>query len=360
MKWYDTRRSRAGDSMYSTGGTGSMDDTLMTIERHIIEEQRTHGGKGDFSAVLSQIVFAAKVVSAQVAQAGLAENILGGTGDTNVTGDDVQKLDVFANKVFINALSYIGKVCVMASEEEEGIILVPDKYPKGEYVVMFDPLDGSSNIDVNVSIGTIFSIFKRLTKEGNGTLEDCLQPGYKQFGAGYVIYSSSTVLVYSTGDGVNGFTLDPSVGEFVLSHPDIRTPSRGKIYSANEAYYNYWKPGTKAYIDHLKSDGNAHKKPYSLRYIGSLVADFHRNLLKGGIFLYPEDSIDPKKPTGKLRLLYEANPLAFIVEQAGGYASTGYERILDIAPTKLHQRVPLIIGSKDDVLEYEEFARKNK
>lgn len=336
-----------------------MNDRLITIERHIIEEQRLHGGTGDFSAVLSQIVFAAKVVAAQVSQAGLAENILGGTGGQNVTGDEVQKLDVFANRAFINALSYIGKVCVMASEEEEGIILVPEKYPKGEYVVMFDPLDGSSNIDVDVSIGTIFSIFKRVTTGGDGTLEDCLQAGYKQFGAGYIIYSSSTVLVYSTGDGVNGFTLDPSVGEFVLSHPDIKTPPRGKIYSVNEAYYNYWKPGTRAYIDHLKTDRNAHKKPYSLRYIGSLVADFHRNLLKGGIFLYPEDTIDPQKPTGKLRLLYEANPLAYIVEQAGGYASTGYARILEIVPSKLHQRVPLIIGSKEDVREYEEFAKKN-
>jgi fructose-1,6-bisphosphatase I len=337
-----------------------MDDRLMTIERHIIEEQRSHGGKGDFSAVLSQIVFAAKVVAAQVSQAGLAENILGSTGDRNVTGDEVQKLDAFANRVFINALSYIGKVCVIASEEEKNIILIPEKYPKGEYVVMFDPLDGSSNIDVNVSIGTIFSIYKRVTMEGDGSLEDCLQPGYKQFGAGYIIYSSSTVLVYSTGDRVNGFTLDPSVGEFVLSHPDIKIPSRGKMYSVNEAYYNFWKQGTKEYIDHLKSHQDYLKKPYSLRYIGSLVADFHRNLLKGGIFLYPEDSIDQKKPTGKLRLLYEANPLAYIAEQACGYASTGYQRILDIAPTKLHQRVPLIIGSREDVLEYEAFAKKNK
>jgi fructose-1,6-bisphosphatase I len=336
-----------------------MKDILMTIERHIIEEQRLYGGTGDFSSVLTQIVLAAKVVSAQVSQAGLAENILGSAGAKNITGDEQQKLDVFADRAFINALSYIGKVCVMASEEDEGIVLIPEGYPKGEYVVMFDPLDGSSNIDVNVSIGTIFSIYKRISEKGDGTLEDCLQPGYRQFGAGYVMYSSSTVMVYSTGNGVNGFTLDPSVGEFVLSHADIKIPSRGKIYSVNESYYNYWKKGTRAYIDHVKTDKTHIKKPYSSRYIGSLVADFHRNLLKGGIFLYPEDSMDPNKTTGKLRLLYEANPLAFIAEHAGGYASTGYERILDIMPAKLHQRVPLIIGSKEDVKEYEAFAKEN-
>jgi len=336
-----------------------MNENIITFERHMINEQRNSGGSGDFSAVLSQIIFAAKVVAAQVSHAGLAEDILGGIGMKNVQGEEVQKLDVFANKMFINTLNYIGKVCVMASEEEADMIHIPQKYPKGDYVVMFDPLDGSSNIDVDVSIGTIFGIYKRISKEGNGVLDDLLQPGYKLFGAGYIIYSSSTILVYSTGNGVNGFSLDPSVGEFVLSHPNIKTPSRGKIYSANEGNYAYWKKGTREYIDHLKSEGNNLKKPYTSRYIGSLVADFHRNLLKGGIFLYPEDSKDPKKPTGKLRLLYEANPLSYIVEQAGGYASTGYERILDIKPTELHQRVPLILGSKDDVKEYESFAQKN-
>ncbi len=335
-----------------------MNEDVITIERHITEEQRRQGGSGDFSAILSQIVFAAKVVSAQVGQADLAD-ILGSVGERNVQGEDVQKLDVFANKVFINSLNYIGKVCVMASEENQDLIFIPDKYPKGEYVVMFDPLDGSSNIDVNVSIGTIFSIYKRRSPEGDGTLEDCLQPGYEQFGAGYIIYSSSTNLVYSTGNGVNGFSLDPTVKEFVLSHPNIRIPEQGTIYSANEAYYNYWKAGTREYIDYLKSERNLNRKPYSLRYIGSLVADFHRNLLKGGIFLYPEDTKDPRKPNGKLRLLYEANPLAYLVEEAGGYASTGYGRILDIKPQEIHQRVPLIIGSKRDVLEYEDFARRN-
>lgn len=337
-----------------------MNTDLITIERHILSEQRRHGGSGDFTSILSQIVFAAKMVSAAVAQAGLAEEILGGVGQQNVQGEDVQKLDVYANRVFINALNYIGKVCVMASEEDKEIILIPNEFPKGEYVVMFDPLDGSSNIDVNVSIGTIFGIYKRVSPAGgDGTVADCLQPGYKQYGAGYVIYSSSTILVYSTGNGVNGFTLDPSVGEFVLSHPDIRMPERGSIFSVNESSYNYWKPGTRAYVDHLKTTDNALGKPYNARYIGSLVADFHRNLLRGGIFLYPEDSKDPKKPTGKLRLLYEANPLAYIAKQAGGYASTGYEAILDIVPTGIHQRVPLIIGSKLDVEEYEEFAKQN-
>ncbi|MEA2102841.1 MAG: class 1 fructose-bisphosphatase [Thermodesulfobacteriota bacterium] len=335
-----------------------MDEMIVTLERHIIDEQRRYGGSGDFSGVISQIVFAAKVVAAQVGQAGLAD-ILGSAGQKNTTGDDVQKLDIFANKVFIHALNYIGRVCVMASEENQDMIFIPEKYPKGEYVVMFDPLDGSSNIDVDVSIGTIFSIFKRVSKQGDGTLEDCLQPGYKQFGAGYIIYSSSTILVYSTGNGVNGFSLDPTVREFVLSHPDMKIPKRAKLYSANEGNYNYWKKGTREYIDYIKSPQNKTGKPYSARYIGSLVADFHRNLLKGGIFLYPEDTKDPQKPTGKLRLLYEANPLAYIAEQAGGYASTGYERVLDISPTEIHQRIPLIIGSRDDVLEYEKFAKKN-
>ncbi len=336
-----------------------MNDSIITLDRHIMSEQRRYGGRGDFSAILSQIIFAAKVVAAQVAHAGLVEDILGRTGHTNVQGEEVQKLDIYANTVFINALNYIGKVCVMASEEEPDMIAIPKEHPKGDYVIMFDPLDGSSNIDVNVSIGTIFGIYKRISDGDDGVLEDCLQPGHKLFGAGYIIYSSSVNLVYTTGNGVNGFSLDPSVGEFVLSHPNIQIPARGKIYSTNEGNYAYWKKGTREYIEYLKSDNNKRKAPYSSRYIGSLVADFHRNLLKGGIFLYPEDTKDPKKTTGKLRLLYEANPLAFVVEQAGGYASTGYERILDIKPTKLHQRVPLILGSKDDVLEYEEFAKKN-
>ncbi|HPE45291.1 MAG TPA: class 1 fructose-bisphosphatase, partial [Deltaproteobacteria bacterium] len=270
-----------------------MNDRIISFDRHIMDEQRRYGGRGDFSSILSQIIFAAKVVAAQVAHAGIVEDILGNVGRTNVQGEEVQKLDVYANKLFINALNYIGKVCVMASEEEKDMIMIPAEYPKGDYVVMFDPLDGSTNIDVDVSIGTIFGIFHRITPGGDGTLEDCLQPGRKLFGAGYIIYSSSTILVYSTGHGVNGFSLDPSVGEFVLSHPNITMPKRGKIYSANEGNYPYWKQGTREYIEYLKSERNTRKGPYTSRYIGSLVADFHRNLLKGGIFLYPEDTKDP-------------------------------------------------------------------
>jgi fructose-1,6-bisphosphatase I len=247
----------------------------------------------------------------------------------------------------------------MASEENDEIIPIPEQFPKGKYVLLFDPLDGSSNIDANVSIGTIFSIHRKKTDGENGTLEDCLQKGADQVAAGYIIYGSSTMLVITTGQGVNGYTLDPSVGEFILSHIDIKTPSNGKIYSANEGNSKFWDEGTRNYIDYLKEKDPATGRPYSLRYIGSLVADFHRNLLYGGIFLYPTDYKDPDKPKAKLRLLYEASPLAFIVEQAGGIATTGKENIMDIVPTELHQRVPLIIGSKEDVLMYQKFISEN-
>jgi len=239
----------------------------------------------------------------------------------------------------------------MASEESEGIIPIPDGGKRGRYVLMFDPLDGSSNIDVNASIGTIFSIHRKITTGIDGVLEDCLQVGTEQLAAGYFIYGSSTMMVYTTGHGVNGFTLDPSLGEFLLSHENIKIPKRGKIYSINEGNVNQWDAGTRRYVDHVKSDQKSDGRPYSLRYIGSLVADFHRNLLKGGIFLYPG-------PKGKLRLLYEAAPLAMVVEQAGGNASTGSQRILDIVPESLHQRVPLIIGSTEDVRLYEKFCRE--
>ena len=321
-----------------------MKDILMTIERHIIEEQRLYGGKGDFSSVLTQIVLAAKVVSAQVSQAGLTENILGSAGAQNITGDEQQKLDVFADRVFINALSYIGKVCVMASEEDDDIVLVPDGYPKGEYVVMFDPLDGSSNIDVNVSIGTIFSILQRRDDAGAGKVMDhILQPGYRQIAAGYVIYSSSTVMAYTTGYGVHMFTLDPSIGAFRLVREHVTMPTSGKTYSVNEAYSRQFPKGIQDYLDWVKTDKAG---GYGLRYIGSLVADFHRTLLHGGVFLYPPTL---KAPKGKLRLLYEANPLAMIAEQAGGTATDGKQRILDKIPTSLHERTTLIIGSKDEV-----------
>jgi fructose-1,6-bisphosphatase I len=329
---------------------------IVTVEQHILQGQREWGGRGDFSAILHQIILAAKIVSREVTKAGLLD-ILGPTGHVNVTGDEVQKLDVFANRTFIQAMSYIGKICVMATEEEEGLIHIPEHYPVGEYAILFDPLDGSSNIDANVSIGTIFSIFKRVSPSGTpGTIDDLLQPGIRQVASGYVVYGSSTMLVYTTGRGVNGFTLDPSVGEFFLSHPNIRIPEVGGIYSVNESRYPLWKPGTRKYIDYLKEHDPETARPKTSRYIGSLVADFHRNLLKGGIFLYPEDR---KNPNGKLRLLYEANPLAFVVEQAGGLATTGYERILEIQPKELHQRVPLILGSRKDVETYISFAREN-
>lgn len=329
---------------------------IVTVEQHILQGQREWGGRGDFSAILHQIILAAKIVSREVTKAGLLD-ILGPTGHVNVTGDEVQKLDVFANRTFIQAMSYIGKICVMATEEEEGLVHIPEHYPVGEYAILFDPLDGSSNIDANVSIGTIFSIFKRVSPSGTpGTIDDLLQPGVRQVASGYVVYGSSTMLVYTTGRGVNGFTLDPSVGEFFLSHPNIRIPEVGGIYSVNESRYPLWKPGTRKYIDYLKEHDPETARPKTSRYIGSLVADFHRNLLKGGIFLYPEDR---KNPNGKLRLLYEANPLAFVVEQAGGLATTGYERILEIQPKELHQRVPLILGSRKDVETYISFAREN-
>jgi fructose-1,6-bisphosphatase I len=336
-----------------------MQRDIVTVQQHILEGQREWGGTGDFSAILHQIILAAKIVSREVTKAGLID-ILGSAGAVNVSGDQVQKLDVFANATFIQALSYIGRIGAVATEEEEDIIHIPEKYPVGDYVIMLDPLDGSSNIDANVSIGTIFSIYRRITPSGQRcALEDCLQPGANQVAAGYIVYGSSTMLVYTTGRGVNGFTLDPSVGEFFLSHPRIRTPEVGKIYSVNESSYPYWKPGTRSYIDYVKEHDPPTGRPKTSRYIGSLVADFHRNLLYGGIFLYPEDTKDPKKTTGKLRLMYEGNPLAFIVEQAGGAASTGYQRIMDVQPTKLHQRVPLILGSKKDVEMYVECAKRN-
>jgi len=328
----------------------------ISIQRHIVEQERQYPqATGSLTGLLMDLTYAAKVISREVNKAGLVD-ILGLTGDKNIHGEEVKKLDEYANDKLIQAMDHGGHLCVMASEENDEIIPIPDKYPKGKYVLLFDPLDGSSNIDANVSIGTIFSIYRRKTEDGDGKQEDCLQKGRDQVAAGYIIYGSSTVLVYTTGQSVNGFTLDPSVGEFLLSHENIKIPTKGKIYSANEGNAKFWDEGTKKYISYLKEKDSATGRPYSLRYIGSLVADFHRNLLYGGIFLYPADYKDPKKPKGKLRLLYEASPLAFIVEQAGGMATTGKENIMDIEPTELHQKVPLIIGSKEDVLTYQKFV----
>ena len=328
----------------------------ISIQRHIVEQERQYPqATGSLTGLLMDLTYAAKVISREVNKAGLVD-VLGLTGDKNIHGEEVKKLDEYANDKLIQAMDHGGHLCVMASEENDEIIPIPDKYPKGKYVLLFDPLDGSSNIDANVSIGTIFSIHRRKTEDGEGEQKDCLQKGRDQVAAGYIIYGSSTVLVYTTGQSVNGFTLDPSVGEFLLSHENIKIPSKGKIYSANEGNAKFWDEGTKKYISYLKEKDSATGRPYSLRYIGSLVADFHRNLLYGGIFLYPADYKDPKNPKGKLRLLYEASPLAFIVEQAGGMATTGKENIMDIEPTELHQKVPLIIGSKEDVLTYQKFV----
>jgi len=323
--------------------------TGTTLTKFLLEEQRHHpNSSGNFTSLFSDLVIAAKLISREVNKAGLID-ILGATGLQNTHGEEVQKLDEFANSAFIKTMEHGGHLAGMASEEMEEILRIDRKYPRGRYLLLFDPLDGSSNIDVNVSVGTIFSILK-YKGDAEATLEDFLRPGVEQVCSGYILYGSSTMLVYTTGHGVHGFTLDPSVGEFLLSHKDIRIPDHGKIFSINEGNARKWFPGTKAYIDRLKDDG-----AHTARYVGSLVSDFHRNLMKGGIFIYPADK---KSPKGKLRLMYEANPLAFIVEQAGGRASTGDERILEVVPTELHQRVPLIIGSRLDVEDAEACWKK--
>jgi fructose-1,6-bisphosphatase I len=330
------------------------DEIGMTLERFIIEEQKvSRGATGEFSGLLSQITLAGKLIYREVHKAGLAQ-ILGLTGKINVQGEEVRKLDEFANYTFVHSLDHSGYLCGMASEEVADVIPIPDEFPCGTYVVCFDPLDGSSNIDVNINIGSIFSILRKVSDEERGAEQDILQKGTAQVAAGYILYGSSTMLVYSTGQGVNGFTLDPSLGEFLLSHPNITIPEKGKIYSVNEGNWNKWDDGVRNYITYLKQKDPDTSRPYTARYIGSLVADFHRNLLKGGIFMYPADK---KNPHGKLRLLYEANPLSFLVEQAGGASSNGHGRIMEIMPDSLHQRVPLYIGSKEDVKTAEEFVQ---
>lgn len=325
---------------------------IVTIERHIIEEERLHpGATGDFSGLLRDLTLAIKVIWREVSKAGLV-NILGSAGTKNVHGENVKKLDLFADETIYKAMDHTGHLCVMASEEHEHTLEIPDRFPTGKYVLLYDPLDGSSNIDANVTIGTIFSILRRVTPTGKGTVDDCLQPGYKQVAAGYVIYGSSVMLVYTTGDGVHGFTLDPSIGEFLLSHEQIRIPERGKIYSVNEGNAPFWGERMKKYVAYLQQDDKSDQRPYSSRYIGSLVGDVHRTLLYGGIFMYPGDARNPK---GKLRILYEANPMAFLVEQAGGRASDGERRIMDLQPTTLHERTPLFLGSERDVATAEDF-----
>jgi len=322
---------------------------IVTIEHHILDQQR-HFPKatGEFTKLLYDIALAAKIISREVTKAGLVD-ILGLTGNKNIQDEKVTKLDVFANETMVQIGERSGHLCAMASEEVDEIIPIPKKYPRGKYVFTFDPLDGSSNIDVNVGVGTIFSVHRKISKTPEGTLKDFLQPGYKQVAAGYVIYGSSTMLVYTTGQGVHGFTLDPSVGEFLLSHPNIKTPTQGKYYSVNEANWHYWSKQVQSCVNYLKNPNKDSNHSYSARYIGTLVADFHRNLLAGGIFMYPADNKNPKKQCGKIRLLYEAAPMAFIIQQAGGKASNGTQDIMKIQPKSLHQRVPLFIGSRDDM-----------
>ena len=329
---------------------------ITTLDDFIIERQKDYPtAKGEFSRLLHHIGTAAKMVSSKINRAGLAD-ILGDAGNVNIQGEDQQKLDVYADEVFLGSLRSSGECCGVASEENQHVIAFTNEFAlNGKYIVCMDPLDGSSNIDVNVSVGTIFSVYRRLSERGKQTENrDFLQPGTEQVAAGYIIYGSSTMLVYSTGNGVNGFTLDPSLGEFCLSNPSMKLNPSGRIYSINEGNYIKFRDGVKKYIKYCQEKDKETHRPYLSRYIGSLVADFHRNLLKGGIFLYPESETYPQ---GKLRLIYECNPMAFIAEQAGGKASTGTSRILELKPKSLHQKVPYIVGSTDMVYKVEEFIK---
>ena len=326
-----------------------------TLGEFIIENQSSFKySSGELSRLINSIRLAAKVVNYEVNKAGLVD-VLGLVGDTNIQGEDQQKLDVYANEKFIQTLVNRNIVCGIASEEEDDFISInsSDNNHQNKYVVLMDPLDGSSNIDVNVSVGTIFSIYRRVTPVGTPVqLEDFLQKGNEQVAAGYIIYGTSTMLVYTTGDGVNGFTLNPAIGTFYLSHPQIKFPNEGTIYSVNEGNYIHFPQGIKNYIKYCQMEEN--NRPYTSRYIGSLVSDFHRNMIKGGIYLYPTST---KNPQGKLRLLYECNPMAFLAEQASGKASDGSSRIMDIIPTELHQRVPFVCGSMSMVEKAESFVR---
>ena len=320
--------------------------SVITIERFIIEQERLYPeATGELSNLLYDIALGAKIIAAAVRRAGIL-NVLGSAGVVNVQGEEQQKLDVFANEALKNSMSHTGRVCVMASEEDEEVITTDGNGPRGKYAVLFDPLDGSSNIDNNNPVGTIFSIYRRLSTEGDGTLKDVLQPGRNHVAAGYIMYGSSVMMVYTTGQGVHGFTLDPTIGEFVLSHPDIRTPETGMYYSVNESYFARWSKAMQRAVRGFHGDYPERIKAKNSRYIGALVADFHRNLVSGGVFLYPAEL---SKPRGKLRLCYEASPLAFIAEHAGGAATDGINRILDLVPSELHQRTPLVIGSRRDV-----------
>jgi fructose-1,6-bisphosphatase I len=322
-----------------------MDRSVVTIERHIMEAERKFPeATGALSTILYDLALAAKMISREVRRAGLVD-IIGQTGSINVHGDQVKKLDEYADDVIFKALDHCGHLCVMGSEESEGIRPIPDKFKTGNYALLYDPLDGSSNIDANISVGTIFSIHRKISTAARGTIEDLLQPGSRQVAAGYVIYGSSTMLVYTTGNGVHGFTLDPSIGEFILSHPWMKIPSPGqRIYSVNEGNYTNWHPNQRKLVEHLKGLDDKNRKPFSARYVGSMVADVHRTLLYGGLFMYPGDL---KHPGGKLRLLYEATPMALIMKHAGGRATDGTRDILGIQPTDIHEKTPLFLGSPE-------------
>jgi fructose-1,6-bisphosphatase I len=326
---------------------------ITTVQQHILREQsKVPGASGEFSWLLSGITLATKMIQAMVRRAGL-NDILGMQGSINVQGEIQQKLDVYANKAIVHCLSVRDSVAVLASEENEEPILVDKGSPNSKYIIVFDPLDGSSNIDINVSVGTTFSVLRRdtMTTPSLDPMAGVLQPGLKQVAAGYVVYGSSTILVYSVGSGVHGFTLDPLIGAYVLSHENIRMPERGKYYSVNEGYRDSFPVPYQRYIDSLRK--GALGKPYASRYIGSMVADFHRTLLKGGVFMYPPTADHPE---GKLRLLYEANPIAFLAEQAGGVAMDGTQRIMEIEPKSIHQRTPLIVGGQAEMVEWQRYA----
>lgn len=329
---------------------------IITIERHILEEQAFHPeATGVLTNLLYDLALAGKVIASKTTRAGLAE-ILGRTEDTNIQGETVMKLDRFSDLTVTRLTDHTGRLAGLASEEKDDFMPIPEKYPMGKYLLVYDPLDGSSNVDYNMPVGTIFGIFRRPKEDGQVTAAEFLQPGRNLVAAGYIAYGTSTMFVYTTGHGVHGFTLDPSVGEFLLSHPHIRIP-KPKYFSVNLGYQMYWSPGVQRYTEYLQGrEGGV--KGLSLRYIGTLVSDFHRNLLAGGVFYYPADTKDPKLPSGKLRLLYEAAPLALIAEQAGGYASDGRGPILDIVPSSLHQRTPLFIGNRELVEKVEELIRE--
>jgi len=331
-------------------------NAVKTLGQFIIEKQADFPyAKGELSRLLRDLGIAAKIVNREVNKAGLA-SIIGDAGSTNVQGESQKKLDIYANEQFLAALQCGGECCILVSEENDDYIYIDSELSKNaKYIVAIDPLDGSSNIDVNVSVGTIFSIYRRKSTDGKATIADVLQRGIDQVAAGYIIYGSSTMLVYTTGKGVNGFTLDPSIGEFCLSHPNMEMPVDGNIYSINEGYYNHFPNGIKKYIKYCQVEDEKSHRPYISRYTGSMVADLHRSLIKGGIFIYP---VTARAPNGKLRLVYECNPMAFIVEQAGGKASNGYQRIMELNVDDMHQRSAIVIGSMNMVAKAEELLQK--